>query len=145
MIPADVDHIDFTWVAMRGSAVPYKMTVMHAPSKAMEVQPSVNISTEGIVPTKTSKFRLFFPCTGLVAEQVETLLQVKLVTSPVSHCNGEESVLNSFKQIRFRCLLQFVLYSFEFHLEVWNELNEFQDNINILPTLTVKTSRSSNI
>ena len=77
MIPADVDHIDFTWVAMRGAAVPYKMTVMHAPSKAMEVQPSVNISTEGIVPTKTSKFRLFFPCTGLVAEQVETLFQVK--------------------------------------------------------------------
>ena len=77
MIPADVDHIDFTWVAMKGSAVPYKMTVMHAPSKAMEAQPSVNISTEGIVPTKTSKFRLFFPCSGKVAEQVETLFQVK--------------------------------------------------------------------
>ena len=77
MIPAEVDHIDFTWEALTGSAVPYKITVMHAPSRAMEAQPTVNISTEGIVPTKTSKFRLFFPCSGKVAEQVETLFQVK--------------------------------------------------------------------
>ena len=76
VIPAEVDHIDFTWEAKKGSAIPYKITFMHAPSKAM-ANPSVNISTEGIVPTHTDKFRLFFPCTGKVAEQVETLFQVK--------------------------------------------------------------------
>ena len=76
VIPAEVDHIDFTWEARKGSAVPYKITFMHAPSKAMD-NPSVNISTEGIVPTHTDKFRLFFPCTGKVAEQVETLFQVQ--------------------------------------------------------------------
>ena len=75
VIPAEVDHIDFTWSAKKGSAVPYKITFMHAPSRAM-ANPSVNISTEGIVPTHTDKFRLFFPCTGKVAEQVETLFQV---------------------------------------------------------------------
>ena len=75
VIPAEVDHIDFTWEAKKGSAVPYKITFIHAPSKAMD-NPSVNISTEGIVPTHTDKFRLFFPCTGKVAEQVETLFQV---------------------------------------------------------------------
>ena len=76
VIPAEVDHIDFTWEARKGSAVPYKITFMHAPSRAMD-NPSVNISTEGIVPTHTDKFRLFFPCTGKVAEQVETLFQVQ--------------------------------------------------------------------
>ena len=76
VIPAEVDHIDFTWEAKKGSAIPYKITFMHAPSKAM-ANPSVNISTEGIVPTHTDKFRLFFPCTGKVAEQVETLFQVE--------------------------------------------------------------------
>lgn len=75
VIPAEVDHIDFTWSAKKGSAVPYKITFMHAPSRAM-ANPSVNISTEGIVPTHTDKFRLFFPCTGKVAEQVETLFQI---------------------------------------------------------------------
>jgi len=75
VIPAEVDHIDFTWEAKKGSAVPYKITFIHAPSKAMD-NPSVNISTEGIVPTHTDKFRLFFPCTGKVAEQVETLFQI---------------------------------------------------------------------
>jgi len=75
VIPAEVDHIDFTWEAKKGSAIPYKITFMHAPSKAM-ANPSVNISTEGIVPTHTDKFRLFFPCTGKVAEQVETLFQI---------------------------------------------------------------------
>ena len=94
MIPAEVDHIDFTWEAVTGSAVPYKITVMHAPSKAMEAQPSVNISTEGIVPTKTSKFRLFFPCSGKVAEQVETLFQVKAEReSP--HFSRNTFILNS--------------------------------------------------
>ena len=75
VIPAEVDHIDFTWEAKKGSAVPYKITFIHAPSRAMD-NPSVNISTEGIVPTHTDKFRLYFPCTGKVAEQVETLFQV---------------------------------------------------------------------
>ena len=92
VIPADVDHIDFTWEAKKGSAVPYKITFIHAPSRAMN-NPSVNISTEvsfdalfrfylilfvqGIVPTHADKFRLYFPCTGKVAEQVETLFQVR--------------------------------------------------------------------
>ena len=80
VIPAEVDHIDFTWSAKKGSAVPYKITFMHAPSRAM-ANPSVNISTEGIVPTHTDKFRLFFPCTGKVAEQVETLFQVSITTT----------------------------------------------------------------
>ena len=105
MIPADVDHIDFTWVAMKGSAVPYKMTVMHAPSKAMEVQPSVNISTEGIVPTKTSKFRLFFPCSGKVAEQVETLFQVK-TERECPHFSRNTFILNSSPQKRERQILR---------------------------------------
>ena len=77
MIPAEVDHIDFTWEAKKGSAVPYKITFMHAPSKAMD-NPTVNISTTGLVPTHTDKFRLFFPCTGKVAAQVETLFQVRM-------------------------------------------------------------------
>lgn len=75
VIPAEVDHIDFTWEAKKGSAVPYKITFMHAPSKAME-NPTVNISTTGLVPTHTDKFRLFFPCTGKIAAQVETLFQI---------------------------------------------------------------------
>jgi len=75
IIPAEVDHIDFTWEAKKGSAVPYKITFMNAPSKAMD-KPTVNISTTGLVPTHTDKFRLFFPCTGKVAAQVETLFQI---------------------------------------------------------------------
>jgi len=75
VIPAEVDHIDFTSEAKKGSAVPYKITFMHAPSKAMD-NPTVNISTTGLVPTHTDKFRLFFPCTGKVAAQVETLFQI---------------------------------------------------------------------
>jgi len=75
VIPAEVDHIDFTWEAKKGSAVPYKITFMHAPSKAMD-NPTVNISTQGLVPTHTDKFRLFFPCTGKVAAEVETLFQI---------------------------------------------------------------------
>ena len=76
VIPAEVDHIDFTWEAKKGSAVPYKITFMHAPSRAME-NPSVNISTEGIVPTHTDKFRMYFPCTGKVADHVEILFKVR--------------------------------------------------------------------
>ena len=75
MIPADVDHIDFTWKARPGSSVPYKLTFIHTPGPAMAA-PSVNISQTGLVPTYLDKFRLFFPCTGKVAAQVETLLQV---------------------------------------------------------------------
>ena len=56
--------------------MPYKITFMNAPSKAMD-KPTVNISTTGLVPTHTDKFRLFFPCTGKVAAQVETLFQVR--------------------------------------------------------------------
>jgi len=75
VIPAEVDHIDFTWEAKKGSAVPYKITFMHAPSKAMD-NPTVNISTTGLVPTHQDKFRLLFPCTGKVSAQVETLFQI---------------------------------------------------------------------
>ena len=75
VIPAEVDHIDFTWEAKKGSAGSFKITFMHAPSKAME-NPTVNISTTGLVPTHQDKFRLMFPCTGKVAAQVETLFQV---------------------------------------------------------------------
>ena len=35
------------------------------------------IFVQGIVPTHADKFRLYFPCTGKVAEQVETLFQVR--------------------------------------------------------------------
>jgi len=77
VIPADVDHIDFTWKARPGSSVPYKLTFIHTPGPAMEA-PSVNISQTGLVPTYPDKFRLFFPCTGKVAAQVETLLQITL-------------------------------------------------------------------
>ena len=31
MIPATVDHIDFTWRARPGSSVPYKLTFIHTP------------------------------------------------------------------------------------------------------------------
>ena len=75
VIPADVDHIDFTWKARPGSSVPYKLTFIHTPGPAMAA-PSVNISQTGLVPTYLDKFRLYFPCTGKVAAQVETLLQV---------------------------------------------------------------------
>ena len=76
MIPAEVDHIDFTWRARPGSSVPYKLTFIHTPGPAMAA-PSVNISQTGLVPTYQDKFRLHFPCTGRVAAQVETLLQVR--------------------------------------------------------------------
>ena len=75
VIPAGVDHIDFTWRARPGSSVPYKLTFIHTPGPAMAA-PSVNISQTGLVPTYPDKFRLHFPCTGRVAAQVETLLQV---------------------------------------------------------------------
>lgn len=77
VIPATVDHIDFTWRARPGSSVPYKLTFIHTPGPAMEA-PSVNISQTGLVPTFQDKFRLSFPCTGKVAAQVETLLQITL-------------------------------------------------------------------
>jgi hypothetical protein len=77
VIPADVDHIDFTWRARPGSSVPYKLTFIHTPGPAMAA-PTVNISQTGLVPTYPDKFRLLFPCTGKVAAQVETLLQVRL-------------------------------------------------------------------
>ena len=96
MIPAEVDHIDFTWEAKKGSAVPYKITFMHAPSRAME-NPSVNISTEGIVPTHTDKFRLFFPCTGRVAEQVETLFQVSRLNLVVKEIHYSKNFINFYK------------------------------------------------
>lgn len=77
VIPASVDHIDFTWKARPGSSVPYKLTFIHTPGPAMD-PPTVNISQTGLVPTYPDKFRLMFPCTGKVAAQVETLLQVTL-------------------------------------------------------------------
>ena len=75
MIPAEVDHIDFTWQAQTGEAIPYKMTFIHTPGPAMEAL-SVNVSMAGLVPTYVDKFRLMFPCTGKVAAEVDTLLQV---------------------------------------------------------------------
>ena len=77
VIPAGVDHIDFTWRARPGSSVPYKLTFIHTPGPAMAA-PSVNISQTGLVPTYPDKFRLHFPCTGRVAAKVETLLQITL-------------------------------------------------------------------
>ena len=56
VIPADVDHIAFTWKARPGSSVPYKLTFIHTPGPAMEA-PSVNISQTGLVPTYPDKFR----------------------------------------------------------------------------------------
>ena len=76
VIKAEVDHIDFTWKAAPHSAVPYKMTFIHTPGPAMD-PPTVNISMAGLVPTYTDKFRLYFPCTGKVAAEVDTLLQVQ--------------------------------------------------------------------
>ena len=75
-----MDHIDFTWRARPGSSVPYKLTFIHTPGPAMAA-PSVNISQTGLVPTYQDKFRLHFPCTGRVAAQVETLLQVSQLSS----------------------------------------------------------------
>merc|ERR1719430_2987130 len=73
VIPASVDHIDFTWKARPGSSIPYSLTFIHTPGPAMDPL-TVNISQTGLVPTYTDKFRLFFPCTGRVDAQVETLL-----------------------------------------------------------------------
>ena len=75
-IPADVDHVDFTWRTGRNTAVPYKMTFIHTPGPAMD-PPTVNISMAGLVPSYTDKFRLHFPCTGKVSAEVDTLLQVQ--------------------------------------------------------------------
>merc|ERR1711962_1297767 len=77
VIPAKVHHIDFTWRAGPHESVPYKMTFIHTPGPAMD-PPTVNISPAGLVPTYTDKFRLHFPCTGKVAAEVDTLLQVSL-------------------------------------------------------------------
>ena len=62
VIPADVDHIDFTWEAKKGSAVPYKITFIHAPSRAMN-NPSVNISTE-VSSDALFRFYLILFCPG---------------------------------------------------------------------------------
>ena len=75
VIPADVDHIDFTWEAKKGSAVPYKITFIHAPSRAMN-NPSVNISTE-VSSDPLFRFYLTLFCPGYRAHtrgQVQTLL-----------------------------------------------------------------------
>lgn len=92
VIPAAVDHIDFTWKARPGSSVPYKLTFIHTPGPAMD-PPSVNISQTGLVPTYPDKFRLMFPCTGKVAAQVETLLQVNTSSW---HCECQSNFLSSF-------------------------------------------------
>merc|ERR1719277_11963 len=42
-------------------------------------KPTVNISTTGLVPTHTDKFRLFFPCTGKVAAPVTKSVPTKSV------------------------------------------------------------------
>ncbi len=76
MIPAEVDHIDFTWRASPHTAVPYKMTFIHTPGPAMD-PPTLNVSMAGLVPTYADKFRLYFPCTGKVNAEVDTLLQVR--------------------------------------------------------------------
>jgi hypothetical protein len=75
VIPAEVDHIDFTWRASPHTAVPYKMTFIHTPGPAMD-PPTLNVSMAGLVPTYADKFRLHFPCTGKVNAEVDTLLQV---------------------------------------------------------------------
>ena len=75
VIPAEVDHIDFTWRASPHTAVPYKMTFIHTPGPAMD-PPTLNVSMAGLVPTYPDKFRLNFPCTGKVNAEVDTLLQV---------------------------------------------------------------------
>jgi hypothetical protein len=77
VIPAEVDHIDFTWRASPHTAVPYKMTFIHTPGPAMD-PPTLNVSMAGLVPTYADKFRLYFPCTGKVNAEVDTLLQVNL-------------------------------------------------------------------
>jgi len=77
VIPAEIDHIDFSWRASPREAVTYKMTFIHTPGLAMD-PPSVNVSMAGLVPTYTDKFRLTFPCTGKVDAEVDTLLQVSL-------------------------------------------------------------------
>jgi hypothetical protein len=56
------------------------MTFIHTPGPAMD-SPTLNISMAGLVPTYPDKFRLFFPCTGKVNAEVDTLLQVKIVKS----------------------------------------------------------------
>ena len=76
-IPADIDHIDFSWKATPGSSVPYKLTFIHTPGPAMD-PPTVNVSVTGLVPTHEDKFRLMFPCTGRAAAVVDTLLQISL-------------------------------------------------------------------
>ncbi len=87
MIPAEVDHIDFTWRASPHTAVPYKMTFIHTPGPAMD-PPTLNVSMAGLVPTYADKFRLYFPCTGKVNAEVDTLLQVSLeaIFSEKSFC-----------------------------------------------------------
>lgn len=80
-IPADIDHIDFTWSATPRSAIPYKITFIHTPGPAMD-PPKVNVSLSGLVPTHEDKFRLYFPCTGKAAAEVDTLLQISLALVP---------------------------------------------------------------
>ena len=58
------------------------------------------IFVQGIVPTHADKFRLYFPCTGKVAEQVETLFQVRKNLFPFI-----DGVVKKFKEENVRAFL----------------------------------------
>ncbi|KAK7086435.1 hypothetical protein SK128_011940 [Halocaridina rubra] len=82
VVPPQVETLTFRWQALEGWTMPYNLSV-HVGNREALAAPVLNISEQGLVPTRLSTWSLRLTCTGKLTTQVDVsiTLEVPMTTS----------------------------------------------------------------
>ncbi|XP_026681243.1 tyrosine-protein kinase RYK-like [Diaphorina citri] len=75
LVPAHMKELEFTWQAHQKSIL-YSWSAAYS-SLAM-TPPMFNISMQGEIPPRLETFRVTFPCTGTVSDDIKVVLQLNI-------------------------------------------------------------------
>lgn len=76
-VPATVQDISFTWQALNGKPLPYKISIVTSDPLVLP-KPAMNISRAGEIPTQIETFSIMLKCAGREAAEVEVTITIEV-------------------------------------------------------------------
>ncbi|CAH0724633.1 unnamed protein product, partial [Brenthis ino] len=83
-VPATIGELHFTWQSLTRRPLPYTLRVEVEPDQQALHTPTLNISSEGFVPTEPQTWRVDLPCTRTVAAEVDVTISLNVSTGSSS-------------------------------------------------------------
>ncbi|KAK6617750.1 hypothetical protein RUM43_013978 [Polyplax serrata] len=84
LVPSHISTLFFTWQSLTGKALRYNIALHLSNTRAL-VNPKLNISQTGYVPTTLQTFTVELPCSGLMDAEIDVRLNVSITINKANN------------------------------------------------------------